>query len=288
MAERYDYRIEKDNSFFVGYLLCTLNSKYHEPSLFQNLRIIRVLEGQSDIRIGKIVYSISKDDIMVLNNLTPRQFTNESGEKFVFEVFAFSPIILKNESTHLSLFYSKPNSFNPIYNPSNYGYEDISAILDILKKRIEQSQNSECSHKVISSLINSAASLIIESNHKRTDNFSVKDEEHTGSIFDIISGSINYIFENINEPISVSLLSSKFNVSREYYSRIFKKHVGITPSEFITKCKIDNVIHIVRYQKLNILDAAMEGGFNSSSGFYKAFHSVYKTSPKQYLKRTDL
>lgn len=280
MAERYDYKIEKDNNFFAGYLLCTLSNNYHEPSLFQNLRIIRVIEGEAELIISQKNYKLGENDIMVLNNLTPRQFTKNS-DKFIFDVFAFSPMILKNDSLHLSLFYSKPNSFNPVIGENSPDFNNLNSLLDILKDRIARN----CSHNSISSLICAISSVITESCFNSSGVF--ESNEHIGGSLEIVSGAIKYILENINEPINVSILANEFNISREYFSRIFKKYVGITPSEFIIKCKIDNVIHIIRYYNMNILDAAMEGGFNSSSGFYKAFHLVYKTSPKKFLKKAD-
>ena len=99
-----------------------------------------------------------------------------------------------------------------------------------------------------------------------------------------MADAIQYIFSNISEPITVSDLAKRVNVSREYFSRMFRKIVGYTPSEFINHCKTDNVIHLVQYNNMKILDAAMESGFNSASGFYSAFRSIHGTSPKHYFE----
>ena len=288
MAERYTYKIIKDNSLYAGYLLHTMRGNYHEPSLFSNLRIIRILKGEAELTIDKKTYIIKENDIMVLNNLTPRQFSKLLEEELTFEVFAFSMMIIKNESNFLSLYYSKPNSFNPVITADDDGYNHLNTIIDILKERLKNECCSQSGVKVISFLISSVNSIIFDIIKNREDNFNTEASEHNISTFEIVSKSINYIFENINQPMNVSLLAKKYNVSREYFSRIFKKYVGITPSEFITRCKVDNVIYIIRYRNMNILDAAMEGGFNTSSGFYKAFNSVYKMSPKEYIRKTDL
>ncbi len=288
MAERYTYKIIKDNSLYAGYLLHTMRGNYHVPSLFSNLRIIRVLKGEAEITIDKKSYIIKENDIMVLNNLTPRQFSKLMEEELIFEVFAFSIMIIKNESNFLSLYYSRPNSFNPIVTVNDTGYNHLNTIFDILKERIKKDNHSQSEIKVISSLICSVNSLIFDIIKTKEENLGTEKSEHNISTFEIIAKSINYIFENISQPMNVALLAKRYNVSREYFSRIFKKYVGITPSKFITRCKVDNVIYIIRYRNMNILDAAMEGGFNTSSGFYKAFHSIYKMSPKKYFRNTEM
>ena len=288
MSEKYTYKITKDHSLFAGYLLHTMKGNYHVPSLFTNLRIIRIIKGSANITIDKVIYTIKENDIMVLNNLTPRQFSKLIEEELIFEVFAFSMMIIKNESSFLSLFYNKPNSFNPIITPDDESHHHLCVLFDILRDYLKKGDSSHYSLNIISHLICSINSIITDTVKNREQSIIAENHTHNISTFEIISKSINYIFDNINEPLNVSLLAKRFNISREYFSRIFKKYIGITPSEFITRCKVDNVIHIIRRYNMNILDAAMEGGFNTSSGFYKAFNSVYKTSPKNYFKSNNL
>ncbi|MBE7046991.1 MAG: helix-turn-helix transcriptional regulator [Ruminococcaceae bacterium] len=288
MAEKYTYKIIKDNFLYAGYLLHSMRGNNHPPSIFSNLRIIRIVKGEAEITIDKRTYTIKKNDIMILNNLTPRQFSKLMEEELVIEVFAFSIMAIKNESNFLSLYYSKPNSFNPIITHHDDGYDHLNILFDMLKERLKRDNHSQSAVKVVSYLISGINSFIFDIIKNREKNFGTETSGHNISTFEIIAKSINYIFENINQPMNVSLLAKRYNISREYFSRIFKKYVGITPSEFITRCKVDNVIYIIRYNNMNILDAAMEGGFNTSSGFYKAFNSVYKMSPKEYIRKIDL
>ena len=83
MSEKYTYKITKDHSLFAGYLLHTMKGNYHVPSLFTNLRIIRIIKGSANITIDKVIYTIKENDIMVLNNLTPRQFSKLIEEELV-------------------------------------------------------------------------------------------------------------------------------------------------------------------------------------------------------------
>ena len=284
MIERYNYRIDKDKAFFAGYLLCTMKGDCHQPSLFRSLRIIRVLEGSAVLRIDKTEYNLCPGDIVTLNNLVPRQFVKIYSPEFRFEVFAFSPLILKRENVGMSLFYGLPNSFCPVISKDLSGVSDLHMLLDVLKNKFSRLTDSGFKHEVISSLVIAVVMCI-------TDIISANGDEikfcsnAASSTAKLVSEAIEYIFSNISEPVTASCVAKRVNVSREYFSRVFTKFVGYSPANFINHCKTDNVIHLVKYNNMKILDAALESGFKSASGFYSAFRSVHGMSPRQFFDK---
>lgn len=285
MAERYDYIITKNNDFSAGYLCCTLKNNAHEPTLFHNPRIIRVLEGEALLQIDKKAYCIKPGDVIPLNNLTPRRFVNVFTPEIRFDLFAFSPLVLKNESTCLSLFYCLPNSFDPIIPQKTETAEELHMLLDILKNKFYTYTPNGADYDVILSLIVTVALNIISINEKQNAVPALHEKSANNATLSLVVKAIEYIFNHISEPLKVSEVARALHVSREYLSRVFHRFVGHTAVDFINHCKIERVIYLIQNGNHSILDAALESGFNSVSGFYSAFHSVHGTSPRRFFEK---
>lgn len=92
-----------------------------------------------------------------------------------------------------------------------------------------------------------------------------------------------YIDTNFAEIKSTEEIANNFFYSREYVSRLFRKHFDITISEYITKRRI------IQAQKLlssgsPITETAFGVGFCSLSSFVKAFRKETGVTPSVYRK----
>ena len=284
MYANYIYKIERDSSFFAGYNICSLTGDNHPIRLYTSLRIMKVTQGRCEWKIGTKTYMVEKGDILVVNNIEPRQISKTFNTNFVCDVFGFSPVVFGNNTECFSLFFNRTKNFNPIINKNIKNVDDINYMLDILKKQFIKQVHSKYTKDSISSLITAICALILDMlNQESTD---IKSSEYilSTAASEMVARSISYIYENSGNHINVSDLAANVSVSREYFSKIFHKYTGSTPSTFITQCKINNVIRLINTKNINILDAAIESGFNTSSGFYQAFHTMYGMSPKKFLK----
>lgn len=93
---------------------------------------------------------------------------------------------------------------------------------------------------------------------------------------------ICYINENINEKITVSMLSEICNISSDYLSQIFKDEMGENLSSYITKRKLEEAKNmIMQGQSNNQICEAL--GFSSVSHFITAFKRNYNMTPTEFL-----
>ena len=72
MYDNYIYTVRSGDSFLAGYSHCTLTESTNPAFLFSTLRIIRVLDGDADWRIGNNIHFIQKGDIIAVNNIDIR------------------------------------------------------------------------------------------------------------------------------------------------------------------------------------------------------------------------
>lgn len=91
-----------------------------------------------------------------------------------------------------------------------------------------------------------------------------------------------YIEENIKRKISLSDLSKVSLFSPWYSYRLFKKYIGLTPSEYIRKVRLSKSALELKNSTLRVIDAAYESGFKSVDGYQRAFYREFGCNPGEY------
>ena len=94
----------------------------------------------------------------------------------------------------------------------------------------------------------------------------------------IITESLVYIEKNLNRKISIKEIAEYVGYSKFYFSRMFKQEMNISVMEYVREQKVMCASESI-LQGNKILDVAIEYGWESHSGFIKAFKSYYGFSP---------
>ncbi len=93
--------------------------------------------------------------------------------------------------------------------------------------------------------------------------------------------------EMLNKDHFVEGLSALYRlspVSPEHLSRTLRKHLGITPTEWINDMRLNYAANLLRYSNEEIVAVSLESGFNNLSHFYELFGLRYQISPAKYRK----
>ena len=93
----------------------------------------------------------------------------------------------------------------------------------------------------------------------------------------------HYVDNNYTEITSISQVAEHFFYSREYVSRLFRKHFDTTISEYIVKRRVAKSQELIP-QDVPLIDIAYQTGFGSLSTFIRAFRSVTGMTPSEYRK----
>ena len=93
---------------------------------------------------------------------------------------------------------------------------------------------------------------------------------------------IDYIQANLEEKISLNTLAETTEISSYYFGRLFKKSTGITPHQYLIKCRIDRAQVLLKERKLSISNIAFEVGFSNQSHFIKHFKRLTGKTPKKF------
>lgn len=99
---------------------------------------------------------------------------------------------------------------------------------------------------------------------------------------DIIRAGIVYIEQNLKTDITPKELARMAGYSVWHYQRLFAQTIGVPLAAYINRRRLDSALAEISTGR-KAIDAAMEYGFDSYAGFYKAFLRMYGCSPKKYL-----
>lgn len=98
----------------------------------------------------------------------------------------------------------------------------------------------------------------------------------------LIQNAAEYISQNYNTDLTLDLLSSKFSLSKSYFSRLFKEVTGTGVSEYINITRVSVAEELLSEGGKSITEIANLCGFNDSNYFATVFKKIKGVSPKKY------
>ncbi|MCL5289786.1 MAG: response regulator [Bacillota bacterium] len=102
---------------------------------------------------------------------------------------------------------------------------------------------------------------------------------------DIIEKSLKYIHENYKQKLTLQMVSSYVFLNPQYFSRIFKKQVGVTYIDYINKLKIDHACKLLETTNYPAYRISSECGFTDPSYFNRVFVQQMNMTPKAYRRK---
>lgn len=96
-----------------------------------------------------------------------------------------------------------------------------------------------------------------------------------------IRSAISYIENHSNECISVAQLAEIAGYNEDYFAESFREHTGLSVAAYIRRYKI-TLAAFDLLAGLSSGEVAAKYGFETASGFAKAFRKCYDMSPREY------
>lgn len=92
----------------------------------------------------------------------------------------------------------------------------------------------------------------------------------------------DYIERHLSESITLAELARAARFSPWYSARIFKELTGLSPADYIRRLRLAKSTLRLRDEKIRVIDAAAELGFESVDGYQRAFLREFGCNPKEY------
>ena len=85
--------------------------------------------------------------------------------------------------------------------------------------------------------------------------------------------------ENIEEPISPSILAKDVGMSTRQLERLFRRYLNRSPKRYYMELRLQKARNLLMQTDMSVINVALACGFASPSHFSKCYRSHYDTTP---------
>ncbi len=247
-----------------------------EISLFkEGTGTYRVLDNSYDFKSGDI-FMFSTDEVHCITDIN----SETTLMNIQFEprfIWSFGGGLLN--SGYLNLLFGRTPGGNNRLDRNNPATEEIRRLMLEIENEFLR-KNKEYELMINIRLLNIFALLM------RCYNFSSKETDFkvTEQSLICIDNAINYINENLTSDISLDDIAKNANLSRTYFSTLFKRLNGISPWDYITIKRVEKAMALLKKSDETVLQIATKCGFNNTANFNRAFKKVTGKVPGDYKR----
>ena len=232
----------------------------NDISYFINNRVYRVTPGTVLVIPPNTIHTTNS-----ISDKTRKRYLINLPESYIKPLLDIQPNLLSDLST-LPIVFS--------------GLKKIE-ITDLFKKLLTEYNSNPPDEVMIKSLLGELL-VTVSRAAKSQSNASISARRSAQKMVRIS----NYIRDNLQNNLTLELLSEIFFLNPSYISRTFKRELNITFSEYLRTLRIKEACRLLKETKLSITEIAHRTGFQSCTDFCRVFKSMIKLSPLQYRKAT--
>lgn len=103
-----------------------------------------------------------------------------------------------------------------------------------------------------------------------------------GQTIRIASQAIDYIEENLHNPLRLEHIADALHYSKFHLHRIFTRTTGLTIHEYVERRQLTEAAKLLVFSQKPILEIALSSGYESQQAFTGSFKAMYKTTPARF------
>ncbi len=231
----------------------------------EEYKLLFFYDGDVDFTIGESSCPLQKNDLLLVKPNLPHCLQPRSSRCFKRMILTFREEILSDDLR--ALLQNAP----PLYHLD--ASSPIKRIFDNLLESLEVFSEEDFEYVCLTSLNHILLQL------KYFSPVQIKDNSGA-SILDAI---LLYIDENLALPLTITDLSKKFSVSESWIAHSFKKHLGVSPSQYINRKKIIYAQSLIN-KGISPMQAAEDCGYLNYTTFYRQYKKYLGISPAENAK----
>ncbi|WP_200759599.1 bifunctional transcriptional activator/DNA repair enzyme AdaA [Effusibacillus dendaii] len=102
------------------------------------------------------------------------------------------------------------------------------------------------------------------------------------SDIEIVNRTLQLIDTNYSEPLSLREMASRVHISPYHLHRTFRRITGDTPSDRLTRKRIEAAIQLLVSSRIPIKQIAEQAGYRNTAYFSSVFRKITGVSPTAY------
>lgn len=245
-----------------------ISTHWHESA-----ELLYCLKGNLEVRFPQVTYLLKPGDTLFINS----NIIHSSRSPLPNEVFVMQfPLEFLQRMTQEK--YNDRFLFN--LNPLNKKDESVQRVLNQIFQ--DYQENVLSVNLLVKSRTLELLSILTEKySIPLTTKQTIKSLKH----LDRLKQINDYVLENYNHSLKLEQVAEVFNYDPAYFSRFFKKYMGIPFSEYVNTVRLEKAYYQLRDTDMTVLDIALNNGFFSVKSFYNVFKKNYTLSPQQYRQK---
>lgn len=140
-----------------------------------------------------------------------------------------------------------------------YGFENLTNTFTNVKEMLESLK------KVLSEDLNAQYEIYTQKNLNHT-----------------FKAILKHVNENFCRDLSAQSIAKEFNINSNYFSQLFKKELGISFTEYVSKLRIDYACKLLKTTDISISEVSEQLGYNDYFYFSRVFKKIMGKSPSAY------
>jgi AraC-like DNA-binding protein/quercetin dioxygenase-like cupin family protein len=256
-------------------------SMHEEAHIHEFIEIIYAKSGEAVETVDGVDYSVKRGDMIFINYGSTHAFKRAGDKKYEYVNICFSPEVVANNIITPENAFSllSLTAFNEMSRGARgeklsfFGTErqEIENILEAMLR--EKKEKRPSADKILESYMN-----IIITKMLRKTSLQVDNEE----LDDVWRALSDYIDENLDTKLTLSLLASKCFYNPSYFSRTFKEKFGMTLTEYINRKRVASASKLLLESDMSVDEISERVGFSDRSSFYHTFSKIMGTTPSEY------
>ncbi|SNT08714.1 GlxA family transcriptional regulator [Tropicimonas sediminicola] len=94
-----------------------------------------------------------------------------------------------------------------------------------------------------------------------------------------LSQVIQMMEQNLEEPISPSILATEVALSTRQLERLFRRYLNRSPKRYYMELRLQKARNLLMQTDMSVINVALACGFTSPSHFSKCYRAHYQTTP---------
>ncbi|MBP1993531.1 helix-turn-helix domain-containing protein [Paenibacillus eucommiae] len=255
------------------------NRKWH---YHKEIEFILVEQGIHEIQTPNNVYTLTKGDIVLIGSSQLHRGRKLSTEDLIFIVLHvdlqpyFDPAMMMYYR-HFSEVHQPLEALNYIFHENEQVKAEVAGIISRIHAEMmhkasgyEIAASMHIKHLLLTLLRGDSRSFLQAHEYV--------DPKQIGPILD-------YVDQHLTQKIELAAASRIAGMSYFYFSKFFKKTMGISFTDYVNRKRILKAEQLLVTGNQNVTEIAREIGIENMAHFYEMFKRFNGCTPKQYIQR---
>lgn len=257
------------------------NLRIHYHSLIE---ISLVLDGNGIYKIGNKFHDIKKDNVFFFRPNEAHCITDIEKEGMTLLNLHIAPYYLYTNfqgafnSNYLKILSS---NFPLLSNKINdtLGESEVEKVKRLILSVKSEFENKKSDYLTLANNYISSILILFSRSYVNT-TFTKKERQN----YQKLLKTIEFIDLHFKEDLTLENLANNVGYTRCYFSTIFKKCMGMSIWDYVLIKRIEEALALIKTTDKNILDIALECGFNNTVNFNKIFKKYTNLLPSSFRK----